>query len=601
MIGLILVGAVAGLLAAISPCILPVLPVVLVAGATRPPGVPAGTTRPLAIPAGAVGAGSVPARPEPADASLAGAAHAGARLPRVGLGRALSVVGGLVVSFSLLILAGSELISLLQLPQDSLRDAGIVLLAVVGLGYLIQPLGALLERPFARVGVRRPKGKSGGFVLGLALGVLYVPCAGPVLAAITVVGATHRVGATAVFVTAAFAIGTAVPLLAVALAGAQLSHRVGALRRHGPLVRQVGGVILVVMAVAIGLNLFQGLQRDVPSYSSALQGSAKVRSELNGLTGARKTSLTKCSSTATTLVNCGPAPDFKGVTAWLNTPDSRPLTIAGLRGKVVLIDFWTYSCINCQRSLPHVEAWYRDYAKDGLVVVGVHTPEFAFEHVVSNVRAQAAGLGVHYPVAIDDDYATWNAYDNEYWPAEYLIDAQGNVRHVSFGEGGYATTEKLIRQLLQDARRGLRLPTATDVPNLTPGGELSPETYVGYQQLQYLDSPRSVAKDVPAQYQFPATLPPGYMGLSGTWTIHAQEATAGGQAQLELSFLAKDIYLVMAGSGTVDVSINGHHTQTVAVSGIPRLYTLYQASSSKLGQLELRFSPGVQPYDFTFG
>jgi len=600
MVGLILVGAVAGFLAGISPCILPVLPVVLVASATRYPGGPAATIRPVAV-AAAVGAGSTPARTEPPDASVAAVTHAGTRLPRAGLGRALTVVGGLVVSFSLLILAGSEVISLLHLPQDALRDGGIALLAVVGLGYLIKPLGTLLERPFARVGVRRPNGRSGGFVLGLALGVLYVPCAGPVLAAITVVGATHKVGTTAIFVTAAFAIGTALPLLAVALAGTQLSHRVGTLRRHGPLVRQVGGVILVVMAVAIGLNLFQGLERDVPSYSSALQGSAKIRSELNDLTGARKTSLTKCSSTATTLVNCGPAPDFKGITAWLNTADGRPLTIAGLRGKVVLVDFWTYSCINCQRSLPHVEAWYRDYAKDGLVVVGVHTPEFAFEHVVSNVRAEAAALGVRYPVAIDDDYATWNAYDNEYWPAEYLIDAQGNVRHVSFGEGDYATTEKLIRQLLQDARPGLRLPAATDVPNLTPAGELSPETYIGYQRLQYLDSPRAVAKDEPAQYQFPSTLPPGYMGLSGTWTIHAQEATAGSKAQLELSFLAKDVYLVMGGSGTVDVSINGHHAETVAVSGIPRLYTLYRASSSKLGRLELHFSAGVQPFDFTFG
>jgi cytochrome c biogenesis protein CcdA/thiol-disulfide isomerase/thioredoxin len=595
MIGLIFVSAVAGFLAGISPCILPVLPVVLVAGATEPAAAPAPTTRPVGVPAG-----GVPAGPVPPGASLAGAAQGGTRPPRR-LGRPLAVVGGLVVSFSLLILAGSEVISLLHLPQNSLRDAGIVLLAVVGLGYLIRPLGALLERPFARVGGRKPKGRSGGFVLGLALGVLYVPCAGPVLAAITVVGATHKVGATAVFVTAAFAIGTAVPLLAVALAGGQLSRRVGALRRHAPRVRQVGGVVLVAMAVAIGFNVFQGLERDVPSYSSALQGSAGVRDELNGLTGARETSLTKCSSTATELVNCGPAPDFTGITAWLNTTGGRPLTIAGLHGKVVLVDFWTYSCINCQRSLPHVEAWYRDYARDGLVVVGVHTPEFAFEHVVSNVRSQAAALGVRYPVAIDNNYATWNAYDNEYWPAEYLIDAHGDVRHISFGEGDYSTTEKLIRQLLQDARPGTRLPTATDVPNLTPTGELSPETYVGYQRLQYLDPLGAVTDNVTARYQFPATLPPGYMGLSGTWTIHAQEATAGGGAQLELSFLARDVYLVMGGSGTVDVSINGHPTQTVTVSGIPRLYTLYRTGPTKLGQLLLHFSPGVQAYDFTFG
>jgi cytochrome c biogenesis protein CcdA/thiol-disulfide isomerase/thioredoxin len=585
MIGLILVGAVAGLLAGTSPCILPVLPVVLVAGATQ-----AGATQPTASEPG-------PSRPGPSRP----ASPAGAPPRRVGLARPLAVIGGLILSFSLLILGGSEIISLLHLPEDSLRDAGIALLALVGLGYLIPPLGALLERPFARVRTRRPSGGSGGFVLGLALGVLYVPCAGPVLAAITVVGATHKVGLTAVFVTAAFAIGTAVPLLAVAVAGGQLSRRVSALRRHAPAVRQVGGVVLIVMAAAIALNAFQGLERDVPSYSSALQGSARVRAELNGLTGTKATALTKCPSTATTLVNCGPAPNFTKITAWLNTPGGKPLTIASLRGKVVLVDFWTYSCINCQRSLPHVEAWYRDYAKDGLVVVGVYTPEFAFEHVVANVRVQAAALGVHYPVAIDDSYGTWDAYDNEYWPAEYLIDAQGDVRHVSFGEGDYTTTEKLIRQLLQQASPGVRLPPATDVPNLTPTGELSPETYVGYQRLQYLDPINAVADNVTARYRFPATLPPGYMGLSGTWAIHAEEATAGAGARLELSFLAKDIYLVMGGSGTVSVSINGHHTQTVAVSGIPRLYTLDQAGGANLGRLQLQLSPGVQAYDFTFG
>jgi thiol-disulfide isomerase/thioredoxin len=288
--------------------------------------------------------------------------------------------------------------------------------------------------------------------------VLYVPCAGPILAALTVVGATHRVGLTAVILAAAFAVGTAMPLVAVAVAGGQLTGRVAAIRRHATQARAVGGVVLVAMAVAIAANAFAGLQRDLPGYSTALQGSAKIREQLNGLTGVPQTSLTKCNANATTLVNCGPAPNFKGITAWLNTPGGRPLSIRELRGKVVLVDFWTYSCINCQRTLPHVEAWYKEYARYGLVVVGVHTPEFAFEHVVTNVRAQAAALGVRYPVAIDDDYATWNAYDNEYWPADYLIGPSGDVQHVHFGEGDYATTEHLIRELLVAAHPGRSLP-----------------------------------------------------------------------------------------------------------------------------------------------
>jgi cytochrome c biogenesis protein CcdA/thiol-disulfide isomerase/thioredoxin len=612
MVELVIVGIAAGFLAAISPCILPVLPVVLVAGAGQPPGTPPGApvsaraAQPVGVRA-AEPAGTPPA--SAADAARAGGAAGpaaaeparGAPARRGGLRRPLAVIAGLVLSFSLLILVGSEILSLLHLPQDSLRDAGIALLIVVGLGYLIPPLGALLERPFARLGTRKPSGATSGFVLGLALGVLYVPCAGPVLAALTVVGATHRVGLSAVILAAAFAVGTAVPLLALAVAGGQLTGRVAAVRRHATQARRVGGAVLVAIAVAIAANAFAGLQRDLPGYSTALQGSAKIRQQLNGVTGVGQTSLTDCNADATTLVNCGRAPNFKGITAWLNTPGGRPLSIRELRGKVVLVDFWTYSCINCQRTLPHVEAWYKEYARYGLVVVGVHTPEFAFEHVVSNVRSQAAALGVHYPVAIDDNYATWGAYDNEYWPADYLIDASGDVRHVHFGEGDYATTEQLIRQLLVAAHPGRSLPPPTDVPDKTPTGELSPETYVGYDRLQYLVPSSTVVPNAPAAYHFPASLPLGGMGLSGTWTEHAEEATADSDARLELGFLAQDVYLVLGGSGTISVSINGHHTQTIGVAGIPRLYTLYQAGSDNSGTLQLQFSPGVQAYDFTFG
>jgi cytochrome c biogenesis protein CcdA/thiol-disulfide isomerase/thioredoxin len=566
MVGLLAVSLVAGFLAGISPCILPVLPVVLVAGLTRPE----------------------------ADANAA-------ERPSGRLARPLAVIGGLILSFSLLILAGSEIISLLHLPADSLRDAGIALLILVGLGYLIPPLGVLLERPFSRIAARRPSGRAGGFVLGLALGVLYVPCAGPILAAITVVGATHQVGLTAVFVTAAFAVGTAVPLLAVAIAGSQISGRVGALRRRAPAVRVFGGAVLVVMAVAIAFNVFDGLQRDLPGYTTALQGSKTVRKELSKLTQSHHTTLAKCNANATGLVNCGPAPNFTGITAWLNTAGDQPLSLSDLRGKVVLVDFWTYSCINCQRTLPHVEAWYREYAKFGFVVVGVHTPEFAFEHVVSNVKAQSAALGVRYPVAIDDNYDTWNAYDNEYWPADYLIDASGDVRHVHFGEGDYSGTEQAIRELVENAHPGRALPQPTDVPDTTPAGEMSPETYIGYERLQYLVSRSNVSRDAAAVYHFPSSLPLGGFGLAGTWTDHAQEATAGPGARLELRFLAQEIYLVLGGKGTLGVSVNGRAFGTIHVDGTPRLHTLLQAKSAETGTLLLRASPGVQAYDFTFG
>jgi cytochrome c biogenesis protein CcdA/thiol-disulfide isomerase/thioredoxin len=577
---LIAIGVIAGFLAAISPCVLPVLPVILVAAA-RP-----GDLRPG-------GAG-------PDDAGQGhGQSPAAGRRARTA--RPFLVVLGLVLSFSLLILIGSELLSLLHLPQNALRDAGLALLILVGLGYLIPPLGLLLERPFSRLGGRRPTSAAGGFVLGLGLGLVYVPCAGPILAAITVVGATHRVGLSAVILTVAFAVGTSVPLLAFALASGEVTGRIRGLRRHATALRQAGGAVLIVFALLIGFNTLAGLQRVVPGYSTALQGSAAVRKQLNSVTGVTHAKLTSCSSTATTLINCGPAPNFAKVTAWLNTPGGKPLSLAGLRGKVVLVDFWTYSCINCQRSLPHVEAWYSRYAKDGFVVVGVHTPEFAFEHVVSNVRAQSAALGVHYPVAVDDDYGTWDAYNNEYWPADYLIDSHGDVRHIHFGEGDYSGTEQLIRQLLQAAHPGLKLPPPTSVPDTTPAGEMSPETYLGYTRLQYLLPSPVTDHDAAAVYHFPARLQLGGMAWSGTWTDRAQEATAGRGARLELSFLARQVYLVLGGHGRIDVTVNGRQVRTIEVSGVPRLYTLYQAAGPQTGKMLLTMAPGVQAYDFTFG
>jgi cytochrome c biogenesis protein CcdA/thiol-disulfide isomerase/thioredoxin len=614
VIELIAIGFVAGVVAGISPCILPVLPIILAVGATTPSDDDA---LPLTDPAASE------AQPTPVAASTVGATATLVReanpdrATRTGLRgrvrraqlRPISVVAGLVISFSLLILIGSEILSALGLPQGFWRDVGIVMLVVIGIGFLFPPLASLLERPFARLTARhQPDGMAGGFVTGLALGLLFVPCAGPILAAITVAGASHKVGWTAVFLTISFALGAALPLLVVALAGGQLTQRTKVLRRHAPWVRRISGVVILVMALAIGLNAFSSLQRDVPGYTSALQnkieGGTTVRSQLGKISGnetADNATLANCNPTATTLLNCGTAPKFAGITAWLNTPGGKPLTIAQLRGKVVLVDFWTYSCINCQRSLPHVEAWYRAYAKDGLVVVGVHTPEFSFEHVVSNVRTESAALGVKYPVAVDDNYQTWDAYDNEYWPADYLIDAKGDVRHISFGEGGYSVVEGLIRNLLTAAHPGITLPPATDVPNKTPTGEENPETYIGYQKLEYLQPQSDPVQNEPALYQFPSSLQLGGLGWSGTWTDHAEEATAGAKAKMELSFLADDVYLVLGGSGTVNVSVDGRHTQTIAVEGVPKLYTLFHASTSTTGTLEFNASPGVQAYDFTFG
>ena len=266
----------------------------------------------------------------------------------------------------------------------------------------------------------------------------------------------------------------------------------------------------------------------------------------------------------------------------------------------MLVDFWTYSCINCQRALPHVESWYNDYKNDGLVIVGVSSPEFAFEHVVSNVKSAAAGLGIDYPVAVDDNLATWDAYNNEYWPAEYLIDPTGIVRAYDFGEGGYGTMESNIRMLLT-ANGVTDLPPRTDVPDKTPTSEaITPESYVGYDRLDN-EVGTSVAQDKVDRVSRAASIPSNSLAFGGTWAVHSEEATAGSNATLGLQFTADDVYLVMSGHGTVGVSDNGRHLTTLDVGGIPKLYTLLSGSSLQSGVLTLTVSPGVEAYDFTFG
>jgi cytochrome c biogenesis protein CcdA/thiol-disulfide isomerase/thioredoxin len=549
-------GFLGGLITGVSPCVIPVLPIIVAGGST----------------------GTSSRRP-------------------------ISIIAGLVVSFSLVVLVGSEVLSLLHLPQDLLRDIGLAALFLVAAGLLIPKLGELVEKPFARLGAKHQSESRSGFLLGVSLGFVFVPCAGPVLAAITDVAAAHRVGFTAVLVTLSYAIGAAIPLLGFALLAQRTTSGFKSWRAHAPLIRKIAGGVLALTALAIALNLTTGLTR-VPGYTNALQnhieGSASVTNGLHSLTGQAGKGFTS-SPASGSLPNLGAAPNFTGITQWLNTPGDRPLTLAGLRGKVVLVDFWTYSCINCQRALPHVEAWAHAYAKDGLVVVGVHTPEFPFEYVVSNVRAAAAQLGVHYPIAIDDKYATWNAYSNNSWPSEYLIDQQGDVRATNPYEGNYAQTESDIRELLSTNPK-VHLPAPTEVANKTPTQDQTPETYLGYERLNpayYVGSP--ITANVKDIYLPAATVRQNELTWGGYWTEHQWSALAGTNALMELRFQANDVYLVLGGKGTVQVSVNGVHQKTLVVTGVPNLYTLVSGKSFESGVLGLSFSPGVAAYDFTFG
>ncbi len=447
---LVLIGLVGGIITGLSPCVLPVLPVVFLGGGSAEADGKAGT-------------------------------ESARRRPYL-------VVLGLTLSFAVFTLFGTLILASLHLPDDAIRWAGLVLLVLVGLGLLVPPLGHLLERPFYRFPQRVSGASGNGFVLGIALGAVFVPCAGPVLAAITVAGATDHFGLRTIGLTLGFAVGTAIPLLAFALAGRSMTQRLGAFRRHQGAFRAVSGAVMIVLAVALTFNLSDIIQRDIPNYTQAVgnsleKGAAAAPRAAAAACRCRTARRRPCTA-APVLSSAAPRPPSAGIQQWFNTPGGKPLTLAALKGKVVLVDFWAYSCINCQRELPHVEAWYKDYAADGLEVVGVHTPEYAFEHVPSNVDAGVQRLGLTFPVALDNSYDTWNAYDNQSWPAAYLIDATGQIRHISIGEGDYTGEEQLIRQLLTAAHPGIALPKATDLPDTTPNDpNQTPETYLGAERV----------------------------------------------------------------------------------------------------------------------
>jgi cytochrome c biogenesis protein CcdA/thiol-disulfide isomerase/thioredoxin len=620
VIVLLLVGFLGGLVTGISPCILPVLPVIFASGAAsgleekeddtpigaaveRDP-VAVGATVGTAAGIGGPGVAADDAPPAPRVPS-----PERRRMESFGRRRRpFAVVGGLVLSFSVATLVGSWVLASLGLPQDLLRWLGIGVLGVLGIGLVVPAVGDLLERPFARIAVGRPVAEGGGFVLGLSLGLVFVPCAGPVLAAITTVGGDHRIGWSAVVLAAAFAAGVAVPLLFFALAGQYLATRMSAVRTHAATARRIVGAVLLVTAVVLALpgNVTDWFQRDLPGYTDALtnhiERNASATRALDGVRGiSGGGALSNCTDGSPVLQECGKAPTFTGITQWLNTPGDRPLTMAGLKGRVVLVDFWTYSCINCQRSLPHVEAWNAAYAKDGLTVVGVHTPEFAFEHVVSNITRAAGQLGVRYPIAVDNDYGTWNAYQNSYWPAEYLIDATGTVRHVDFGEGGYAQTETFIRELLKAADPRVVLPPPTGVPDRTPQYQTTPESYLGYAHDEPNLAAESVIPDAMVSYAAPATLPADEYAFGGQWDIGSEAATAGADATLSLNFQAGDVYLVIGGAGAIEVDLDGRPSRTVVVGGEPKLYHLVGPGAYQQGTVTLHVPAGIMAYDFTFG
>ncbi|WP_337589547.1 cytochrome c biogenesis protein DipZ [Arthrobacter sp. ERGS1:01] len=598
-ISLILIGVLGGLITGISPCILPVLPVIFFSGgaqSARGNEKAADRAEPGASGAPAQGGGAGVAVKDKPEATTTGASR----------WRPYLVILGLVLSFSVFTLAGSFILALLGLPQDVLRYAGIVVLVLIGVGLIVPRIEELLEKPFSWIPQRRVGTEGNGILLGIALGAVYVPCAGPVLAAITVAGSTGRIGFNTVVLTLSFAVGAAIPLLIFALAGRRVAERVKTFRRHQRAIRIGGGVLMVALAVGLFFNLPAALQRLVPDYTGSLQSQlaqnqdVKQALNLTGLVNDQNKDLSLCSNNAQTLESCGTAPDIQGIQQWFNTPGNQPIDLKSLHGKVVLVDFWAYSCINCQRAVPHIVALNKAYAADGLVVIGIHSPEYAFEKDVNNVKAGAASLGITYPVAIDNKLSTWTNYRNQYWPAHYLIDASGTVRNIQFGEGNDQQTESMIRQLLLAANPNVQLPAPVQSADTAATANLTPETRLGWSLESNFGGSQKY-EPITTGFTFPASQPANTFALNGTFKLQPDFISAtGNNSTIRLNFHAKVVEMVLSGKGEVNYTVNGV-AKKINVTGVPNAYTLLTSANPVSGNLDVTLPPGVDAYSFTFG
>ncbi len=381
-----------------------------------------------------------------------------------------------------------------------------------------------------------------------------------------------------------------------------------------------------MIALGVDTRLTTALVRDVPAYTDTLQAlerTASVNRELRGLRPGAPTDIppllsaargsTPAGGGALDLPDAGPAPELRDISATFNTADA-PVTLASLRGRVVLLDFWTYSCINCLRTLPHLKGLYERYRSDGLTIVGVHTPEFAFEGDPGNVGDAVRDLGITYPVVLDADYGTWDAYGNRYWPATYLIDRDGHVRDLHIGEGDEERTETLVRQALEVPPGSPR--TGAGGGDAPPGhAAITPETYVGAARIQRLAPPQTVRPTLATRYRLPRAIPSDNLAFDGEWTLEEEAGRAGKGAAIELSFRAKGVYLVLDGDGErrvgrvlvdgrpprldeagPDVGTDGR----LVVTG-PRLYRLLQLRGSRSGRIRIELAPGTRAFAFTFG
>lgn len=577
---LFLLSYMGGVLTIISPCILPVLPFVF--------------------------------------------SRAGQSFTRSGL----PMLAGMALMFSLVATLAAVGGNWVVTANQYGRFAALIVMALFALTMLMPSLADRLARPFVAVGNRLTETHGSkesvgvSFLLGIATGLLWAPCAGPILGLILSGAALQGASVDTTILLVAYAAGAATSLALALFFGGKVFSAMKVSLGAGQIIRRLAGAAMLIAIVAIGLGWDTGALKDV-SLASTNQIEEALLSQIrpqNPASAAPANAMMASVGAAQTLADEGVAPSIDGAVQWLNSP---PLTMEQLRGKVVLIDFWTYSCINCIRALPYVKQWAEKYKNDGLVVIGVHAPEFAFERDIGNVNKAIKQFGLDYPVAVDNNYAIWRAYKNQYWPAHYFIDAQGYIRYHHFGEGEYDKSERVIQQLLREAGRAV----GNDISVVNTDGVqkqadmreiASPETYLGYGRAEHFVS-GPAHHDQPARYQLPATLALNQWGLTGQWQIGEESIrTTGSNGRISFRFKARDVHLVLgpdhdgkpvAFKVTIDgkAPVEAHGTDIdEAGRGTIREQRLYQLirQAGAVGEhtVDIEFEhPGATAYAFTFG
>lgn len=498
--------------------------------------------------------------------------------------RPIGIITGFICAFTLVTLFSKLFINLSHVSPDILQNISyfiLFLLGVMMMSTFLTEKFSLLTQGLTHVGNslhginNTESGFFSGFLFGSLIGIIWTPCAGPILAAVIVQAVIQQTTIGSLLIVFAFGVGLGVPMLLIALLGRKAMTQFRFFRDKSILFRKLLG-FLIIMGVIFAF------------YSAKLTLlSAQISNE---------------SSTPTAIINGlkNPykAPAIAGIQAWINSP---PLNLSNLKGKVVLIDFWTYSCINCIRTFPYLKNWYAKYRDKGFIIVGIHSPEFAFEHDLKNVKNAVAKFGLLYPVALDNQFVTWQNYANLYWPAHYLISKEGNVVYQHFGEGEYAATENNIRYLL-----GLK-----EMPDKIIAKKYSfaqtPEIYLGYMRSLHFATPKLMVRNKVSTYHYPPLLPQNSWALTGDWIIYNDKiVSVSPNAAIKLHFYAKEVYAVLGGNGkTINVRLLQENKQNFSKS-LPithhQLYDLIQQTETATGVIELiATTPGLEIYSFTFG